>query len=132
MTDQQFKDDCDVNFIVNKFTKTGHLTHLAKFQGMYAEVARKGLPESDLKNKIYQKLKDQFQSTAKEFKGILDSKEYIVTGKMIAVWGLESINLSDKFFFITEEYSMLLEYRSLDIQQLRFYAMIQVKQQYLG
>ena len=40
-----------------------------------AEVARKGLPESDLKNKIYQKLKDQFQSTAKEFKGILDSKE---------------------------------------------------------
>ena len=36
---------------------------------------RKGLPESDLKNKIYQKLKDQFQSTAKEFKGILDSKE---------------------------------------------------------
>ena len=40
-----------------------------------AEVARKGLPESDLKNKIYQKLKDQFQSTAKEFKGIVDSKE---------------------------------------------------------
>ena len=40
-----------------------------------AEVARKGLPETDLKNKIYQKLKDQFQSTAKEFKGILDSKE---------------------------------------------------------
>ena len=37
MTDQQFKDDCDVNFIVNKFTKTGHLTHLAKFQGMYAK-----------------------------------------------------------------------------------------------
>ena len=33
------------------------------------------LIESDLKNKIYQKLKDQFQSTAKEFKGILDSKE---------------------------------------------------------
>ena len=27
MTDQQFKDDCDVNSIVNKFTKTGHLTH---------------------------------------------------------------------------------------------------------
>lgn len=40
-----------------------------------AEVARKGLPESDLKNKIYDKIKDQFQSTAKEFKGILDSKE---------------------------------------------------------
>lgn len=39
MTDQQFKDDCDVNFIVNKFTKTGHLTHLAKFQGMYADVS---------------------------------------------------------------------------------------------
>ena len=39
MTDQQFKDDCDVNFNVNKFTKTGHLTHLAKFQGMYADVS---------------------------------------------------------------------------------------------
>ena len=40
-----------------------------------AEVARKGLPESDLKNKIYEKLKDQYRSTAKEFKSILDSKE---------------------------------------------------------
>ena len=40
-----------------------------------AEVARKGLPESDLKNKIYEKIKDQYQSTAKELKGILDSKE---------------------------------------------------------
>lgn len=39
MTDQQFKDDCDVNFIVDKFTKTGNLTHLAKFQGMYADVS---------------------------------------------------------------------------------------------
>lgn len=40
-----------------------------------AEVARKGLPESELKNTIYDKIKEQYKSTAKEFKSILDSKE---------------------------------------------------------
>lgn len=38
-TDQSFKMDCDVNFIVNKFTKTGQITHLAKNQGQYADVS---------------------------------------------------------------------------------------------
>lgn len=38
-TDQSFKDDCDVNVIIDKFTKTGHLTHLAKHQGFYQDVS---------------------------------------------------------------------------------------------
>ena len=33
------------------------------------------MPESDLKNKIYDKIKDQFKSTAKDFEGIINSKE---------------------------------------------------------
>lgn len=38
-TQQQFKEDCDVNFIVKKFMRTGQLTHLAKQQGYYADMS---------------------------------------------------------------------------------------------
>lgn len=38
-TDQQYKMDCDVNYIVSKFQKTGHISHLSKFQGKYADVS---------------------------------------------------------------------------------------------
>lgn len=30
MTQQQYKDDCDVNLIMERFMKTGEITHLAK------------------------------------------------------------------------------------------------------
>lgn len=38
-TDQSFKKDCDVNHIMDKYTKTGHLTHMQQKQGMYADVS---------------------------------------------------------------------------------------------
>lgn len=38
MTDQQWKDDCDVNYIMARYIKTGHLTHLQKKPGMYADL----------------------------------------------------------------------------------------------
>lgn len=38
-TDQQYKQDCDVNHIIRKFSKTGQISHLAKAQGQYADVA---------------------------------------------------------------------------------------------
>lgn len=35
MTQQQFKDDCDVNVIMDKFLKTGTITHLRREPGAY-------------------------------------------------------------------------------------------------
>lgn len=40
MTDQQWKDDCDVNHIMSRYVKTGHLTHLQKKPGMYADLSK--------------------------------------------------------------------------------------------
>lgn len=38
-TDQSQKQDCDVNYIVAKYRKTGQITHLAKRRGYYADVS---------------------------------------------------------------------------------------------
>lgn len=47
MTDQSFADDCDINTIVQRFLKTGEVTHLNNFQGKYADVSEiKDLAES--------------------------------------------------------------------------------------
>lgn len=40
MTDQQWKDDCDVNHIMARYVKTGHLTHLQSKPGMYADLSK--------------------------------------------------------------------------------------------
>lgn len=37
MTDQSFKDECDVNNIISKFKKTGNITHVARIQGTYGD-----------------------------------------------------------------------------------------------
>jgi dTDP-glucose pyrophosphorylase len=39
LTDQSWKKDCDVNHIVNKYMKTGQLTHVAKGEGQYLDVS---------------------------------------------------------------------------------------------
>lgn len=39
-TDQSFAKDCDVNEIIKKFTKSGQLTHLARKEGIYADVSQ--------------------------------------------------------------------------------------------
>lgn len=38
-TDESFKDDCDVNIILDRFMKTGQITHLAKKPSSYADVS---------------------------------------------------------------------------------------------
>lgn len=40
MTDQQWKDECDVNFIMAKYLKTGHLPHLQQNPGLYADLSQ--------------------------------------------------------------------------------------------
>ena len=40
MTQQQFKDECDVNNIMAKYRKTGELYHLARKQGVFADVSQ--------------------------------------------------------------------------------------------
>lgn len=37
-TQQQFKDDCDINKILAKFRRTGVLTHVTQYQPQYGEV----------------------------------------------------------------------------------------------
>lgn len=38
-TQQQFAKECDVNEIIRKYIKTGQISHLAKNQGVYADVS---------------------------------------------------------------------------------------------
>lgn len=37
MTQQQFKDECDINNIMRKYQTTGEITHIAKKIGMYGD-----------------------------------------------------------------------------------------------
>lgn len=39
MTDPSFAPECDVNNIVKKYKNTGQITHLAKREGVYADVS---------------------------------------------------------------------------------------------
>ena len=38
MTQQQFKQDCDVNYIMDKFLKTGTITHVKAQPGKYLDL----------------------------------------------------------------------------------------------
>lgn len=40
MTQQQFKDECDINNIIKKYSSTGQITHLARSQGVYADLSK--------------------------------------------------------------------------------------------
>lgn len=74
-TDQSFKNDCDVNFIMSRFLKTGQVTHLAKRQGVYADVSEiKDLHESMIQvtqaqeafNMLPAHLRERFQNSPVE------------------------------------------------------------------
>lgn len=39
MTDESFAEECDTNYILEKFRRTGQVTHLAKSQGVFADVS---------------------------------------------------------------------------------------------
>lgn len=38
-TDQSFEKECDVNEIMSRYMKTGEITHLARRQGVFADVS---------------------------------------------------------------------------------------------
>lgn len=38
-TQQQFAEQCDVNYIMKTYAKTGEITHLARQEGVYADVS---------------------------------------------------------------------------------------------
>lgn len=42
ITQQQWKDQCDVNNIVAKYQDTGELTHVARQKGVYADISQIG------------------------------------------------------------------------------------------
>lgn len=58
-TDQQWKDDVDVNSILRKFQKTGQLTHFAKVQGQYGDVSN--IPDLDQAMQQIVDAKEAFQ-----------------------------------------------------------------------
>lgn len=71
ITDQSYKKECDVNHIINKFMKTGQITHLARQSGIYADVSNiTDLQDSLSKIQLAQealgslpaKLRDRFQN----------------------------------------------------------------------
>lgn len=37
MTHQEFKDECDINFLMKRYMKTGVLDHVNKYQGQYGD-----------------------------------------------------------------------------------------------
>lgn len=39
LTQQQFKDDCDINLIIAKYEKTGQITHLRRSEGQYLDLS---------------------------------------------------------------------------------------------
>lgn len=38
-TDQQYKDECDTNYILRKYKQTGVITHLARSAGQFADLS---------------------------------------------------------------------------------------------
>lgn len=55
-TQQQFKDDCDVNLILEKYTKGEDITHLSNRQGTYADVSQvDGLLDAHIQLKAAEK-----------------------------------------------------------------------------
>lgn len=39
LTKQSFKDECDINNIMNKWVKNGILTHVSRYQGRYEDLS---------------------------------------------------------------------------------------------
>jgi len=52
ITQQQFKDECDINKIMEKYQRTGQITHLARNQGIYADLTSLGDYQQSLQKVI--------------------------------------------------------------------------------
>lgn len=71
---QQFKDDCDINQIVNRFQKTGAIDHAARYQPEYGLASSATLHESmnlvaraqSMFNELPSKLRRRFNGDPRE------------------------------------------------------------------
>lgn len=71
-TDPQFADECDTNKIMDRYVKTGQITHLAKQQGTFADVSQiEDLLPSLLK---MEKAKESFMQLPPEIRTKFDNK----------------------------------------------------------
>lgn len=70
LTKQSFKQECDINFIVNRFTQTGQLPTSIRNDGQYGYV-----PNMDLKDALdyVNELKDEFSSLTSEQQEMFDN-----------------------------------------------------------
>lgn len=84
LTDQQYKDDCDVNTIIERGKKTGQVNHIAKIQGQFADVSEiSDLHSSMIKmqhateafNKLPLKIKRRFDYDMKQLLSFLDNPQ---------------------------------------------------------
>lgn len=59
MTDQQYAEDCDANTVIERFTRTGQLTHMAQHQGQYMDLA--SMPDFQSAMETVGKAKSMFE-----------------------------------------------------------------------
>lgn len=59
-TQQHHKDACDINNIIRKYKQTGELTHLARQQGVYADISSVGSYQDSMDQVL--KVQDAFMT----------------------------------------------------------------------
>lgn len=83
-TQQQFKEQCDVNNIIKKYQQTGQLLHVARSQGVYTDLTNVGdYLESMVKitkareafDLLPSDVRKKFQNDPSELLSFLDKKE---------------------------------------------------------
>lgn len=92
---QQFKDECDINYIMARYTKTGLITHLAAREPMYLDVSEvpdfKAASDYVLAVREYfaslpSTLREEFDNDPAEFIAGFDDPE---TAARLASYGIE-------------------------------------------
>ncbi len=75
MTEQSMSEECDINNIMAKFTKTKNIDHLQKYESMYGEQSSLSLHEAlnvvteaqSMFNELPAKTRDRFKNDPGEF-----------------------------------------------------------------
>lgn len=108
-TQQQFKDDCDVNKIMAKYVKDGFISHVAKKPGVYADLSSaKDYHESMLVisdatsafNQMPSKLRERFNNDPAKLLAFLENpnnkEEAIKLGLLTEVSPSEQLQTTQK------------------------------------
>lgn len=70
-TDQSQKKQCDVNEIIARYKKTGQVSHLAKNQGVYADISE--IPDLLTATSNVQKAQDAFMTLPAKIRKMFDN-----------------------------------------------------------